>query len=237
MKNANARKTLQFDIQTVQSFRESQEEFDTLAMLASRGDRRAIGAIAAAMGSDLLNVARAALKGCEDEAGDVVQDFMVSLLEERWPFNREQGGGLTWMFGIVKMIARNRRRETLRGWRIDGGGEGAPASGWHSGTGARRDADRVSHRCPRPSGREAQTIASVAVSFATRVPSANTSDSTTEILRPGRRTLATQRSSLPRAGRSRWIEYWLVSTPWFSGASVVAAPPAVWSPIAAVRPA
>jgi DNA-directed RNA polymerase specialized sigma24 family protein len=115
MKNANARKTLKFDIQTVQSFRESQDEFDTLVMLASRGDRRAIGAIAAAMGGDILKVARAALKGCEDEAGDVVQDFMLALLEQRWPFNREQGGGLTWMFGIVKMIARNRRRETLRG--------------------------------------------------------------------------------------------------------------------------
>ena len=115
MKNANARKTLKFDVQTVQSFRQSQDEFDTLVMLASRGDRRAIGAIAAAMGGDLLKVARAALKGVEDEAGDVVQDFMLALLEERWPFNREQGGGQTWMFGIVKMIARNRRRETLRG--------------------------------------------------------------------------------------------------------------------------
>jgi len=114
MKNVTLRNTLTFDAHTIVTFLECQEDFDTLVMLASRGDRRAIGAIAAALGGELLKVARKALEGCEDEADDVIQDFLLSLVEERWPFNREQGGGQAWMFGIVRMIARNRRRESRR---------------------------------------------------------------------------------------------------------------------------
>jgi hypothetical protein len=100
-----------------------------------------------------------------------------------------------------------------------------------------RDAVTAEHKgLPSASTEEARRhpfagmTASVAVSFATSVPSANTSDSTTERVRPGRRTFATDRSSLPRAGRTRSIEYSVVSTPGDSSAIVVTAPPAVWSP-------
>jgi hypothetical protein len=44
MKNVTLRNTLTFDAHTIVTFLECQEDFDTLVMLASRGDRRANGA-------------------------------------------------------------------------------------------------------------------------------------------------------------------------------------------------
>jgi len=114
MKNATARKLARLDTQTVQSMLDSREEFALLVTLASQGDRRAVGAIVAALGPDLLKVARKALDGCEDEAADVLQDFALAMLEQRWPFTRAQGDGMAWMCGVVRMIARNRRREARR---------------------------------------------------------------------------------------------------------------------------
>lgn len=37
---------------------------------------------------------------------------MLAMLGERRPFTRETGAALPWMFGIMRMIARKRRRES-----------------------------------------------------------------------------------------------------------------------------
>ena len=94
-------------------------EFDHLVMLASRGDRRAIGAIAVAVGPTLLKAARGGLGPFGQEAEDVLQDFFVSLLERRWRFTPGHGHGMQWMCGVVQGIAYLRRREIERDWDSD----------------------------------------------------------------------------------------------------------------------
>ena len=88
-------------------------------MLASRGDRRAIGAIAVAIGPTLLAAARTGLGGFKQEADDVLQDFYVSLLERRWRFTPGHGHAMQWMCGVVTGIALLRRRELERSWGIN----------------------------------------------------------------------------------------------------------------------
>ena len=91
-----------------------QEDFDDLVLRASEGDRRAVGAIATALGKSLLEEARSVLKELDDEAGDVVQDFLLFLLEARAPFNRARGPAMKWMYRMVRTIAQQRRRERRR---------------------------------------------------------------------------------------------------------------------------
>ncbi len=94
-------------------------EFDHLVMLASRGDRRAIGAIAVAIGPTLLAAARTGLGGFGQEAEDVLQDFFISLLEGRWRFTPGHGRAMQWMCGVVTGIAHLRRCELERSWGTD----------------------------------------------------------------------------------------------------------------------
>jgi hypothetical protein len=96
-----------------------QDDFDDLVMRSSQGDRRAIGAIAIALGPSLLWEARAVLKELDDEAEDVLQDFLVFLLEQRVPFNRANGRALEWMHKLVRSIARQRRKEARQRYGLD----------------------------------------------------------------------------------------------------------------------
>ena len=57
------------------------EDFDDLVLRASEDDRRAVGAIPIALGKPLIEQARIAFKGFDGEAEDVVQDFLLFLLE------------------------------------------------------------------------------------------------------------------------------------------------------------
>ena len=91
-----------------------EDDFDDLVLRASEGDRRAVGAIAVALGKPLLDEARRALKGFDAEAEDVLQDFLLFLLEARAPFNRASGPAMEWMFRMVRTIAQQRRRERKR---------------------------------------------------------------------------------------------------------------------------
>ena len=90
------------------------EDFDDLVLRASEGDRRAVGAIAIALGVPLIEQARIALKGLDGNAEDVVQDFLLFLLEAKGPFNRANGPAMQWMFRMVRTIAQQRRREWKR---------------------------------------------------------------------------------------------------------------------------
>ena len=54
-----------------------EEDFDDLVLRASEGDRRAVGAIAIALGKSLVEEARSVVKGLDGEAEDVVQDFLL----------------------------------------------------------------------------------------------------------------------------------------------------------------
>jgi DNA-directed RNA polymerase specialized sigma24 family protein len=104
--------TTQFIAPKADNDTQSQDaEFDELVTLAAGGDRRAVGAIAIALGPSLLKEARTVLKGLENEAEDVLQDFLLFLLERRAPFNRANGHAMEWMHRMVRTIAHQRRRE------------------------------------------------------------------------------------------------------------------------------
>jgi DNA-directed RNA polymerase specialized sigma24 family protein len=86
---------------------EVREQFDELVAEAARGDLRAIGAIAIALGPTLLKEARRGLgKGREHEAGDVLQAFFLAMTEGTMAFAGEQGTGLAWMKRMVRQGAR-----------------------------------------------------------------------------------------------------------------------------------
>jgi hypothetical protein len=98
------------------------DDLDALVVAASHGDRRAIGAIAIAFGPRLIDEARAVLgPAFEEEAGDVVHDFLLSLLtsEGRSRFAAQRGRALPWMFGIIRAAARRARAERVADWAID----------------------------------------------------------------------------------------------------------------------
>ena len=101
-----------------------EEDFDDLVLRASEGDRRAVGAIAIALGKSLVEEARSVVKGLDGEAEDVVQDFLLFLIEAKAPFNRASGPAMAWMYRMVRVIAQQRRRERKRYRRLrndDGG--------------------------------------------------------------------------------------------------------------------
>jgi hypothetical protein len=86
---------------------EVREQFDELVVRAVGGDRRAIGAIAIALGPTLLKEARQALgEGREHQAGDVVQRLFLAMVEGTMVFAGERGTGLEWMKRIVREGAR-----------------------------------------------------------------------------------------------------------------------------------
>ena len=95
------------------------DELDELTRRATRGDRRAIGAIAAALGPHLLKEARRHMKGFEEEAEDVLQDFWVHLLEGRIPFEPAHGRALEWMCRILEIFAHVSHCARARDWGID----------------------------------------------------------------------------------------------------------------------
>jgi DNA-directed RNA polymerase specialized sigma24 family protein len=119
MKESAAHDTNTFDTTIPQTERSPRDEFDELVACASRGDRRAIGAIAIAIGPTLLREARLVLGQFDNEADDVLQDFFLFLVERRWPTTPPQDRAMHWMCVIVRTIAIERRREKERRWGGD----------------------------------------------------------------------------------------------------------------------
>jgi DNA-directed RNA polymerase specialized sigma24 family protein len=96
-----------------------QADFDDLAMGASHGDKRALGAIAIALSPTLLEEARAVMGDFEQEAGDVLQDFFLTLAEGRSRFTPAHERAIAWMCGIIRAMARKHRAECEKRWGID----------------------------------------------------------------------------------------------------------------------
>lgn len=96
-----------------------QDDFDDLAMRATHSDRRGLGAIAIALGPTFLEEARAVMGDFAQEAGDVLQDFFLALLEGRSRFTPAHGRAVPWMCGIVRATARKHRAECEKRWGVD----------------------------------------------------------------------------------------------------------------------
>jgi DNA-directed RNA polymerase specialized sigma24 family protein len=94
-----------------------QDDFDELVRRATHGDRRALGAVAIAFSPPLLEEAREVLgEDFAQEAGDVLQDFFLMLLERRSRFVPAQGRAVPWMCGIVRAMARRHRARGEPWW-------------------------------------------------------------------------------------------------------------------------
>jgi DNA-directed RNA polymerase specialized sigma24 family protein len=119
MKTTTAIRTIETTIPQTDTQR--QDEFDDLVVHASQGDRRAVGAIAVALGPMLLEEARTVLGEFEQDAEDVLDDFLLSLLERRARFTPAHGRATPWLCRIVRLIAQERRRERVRDWGLEDG--------------------------------------------------------------------------------------------------------------------
>ena len=93
---------------------ERQREFVILVTEATAGDARAVGAIGVALGPTLLEEARTVLDEFEDEADEVLQEFLQSLVERRFHFDPWSGNAMPWMSGVIQGIAHHRRRDRQR---------------------------------------------------------------------------------------------------------------------------
>jgi|HubBroStandDraft_1064217.scaffolds.fasta_scaffold53648_2 hypothetical protein len=96
-----------------------QDDFDELVKRAARGDRRAVGSIAIAFGPMILGEARVVLGEYANEDVDVLQDFLLFLIDARSFFHPGHGRAIPWMCRIVHAIAETRR--TRNEWRADRG--------------------------------------------------------------------------------------------------------------------
>jgi DNA-directed RNA polymerase specialized sigma24 family protein len=95
-----------------------QADFDLLVQRASRGDGKAIGAIAVAFTPSFFEAAEAELGKFRNEAEDVVQDFFLFLLEGRWPYVSRPGDAKPWLYRMLRTIARARRSDRERDWGL-----------------------------------------------------------------------------------------------------------------------
>jgi DNA-directed RNA polymerase specialized sigma24 family protein len=107
------------DIQDHETDAEIQDEFDDLVRRGCEGDRRAIGAIAIAIGPKLLHEARGELGDFGQDGTDVLQDFWLAMLEKRLRYSPAHGRAMPFMCGMVRAIAQQRRREYERDWDSD----------------------------------------------------------------------------------------------------------------------
>lgn len=83
-----------------------EDEFDDLMILACNGDRRALGAIAIAFTSTLLEEARAELGGLEKHAAEVVAEALTTISEGAGGFDPTRERATRWMKRLVRNIAR-----------------------------------------------------------------------------------------------------------------------------------
>ena len=121
MKTANTRKMPISHVHHTQTDEQRRADFDDLVRRAAGGDRCAVAAIAIAIGPTLLEQARACLGEFDQDAGEVLQDFFLCLIERRLLFTPAHGRATPWMCGVVQAIAQQRRRERERDWAMDDG--------------------------------------------------------------------------------------------------------------------
>jgi hypothetical protein len=121
MKSTAARKKEVFEIQSTNAATDDpiRDEFDDLVLNACRGDSRAVSAIAIAIGPTLLAEARAVLAEFDQDAEEVLDDFLFRLLDGRLRFVPAHGRAMPWMCRMIHLIARRHRRERERDWALD----------------------------------------------------------------------------------------------------------------------
>ncbi|MDP9000075.1 MAG: hypothetical protein M3O46_08190 [Myxococcota bacterium] len=114
MKTTTIRKISNIRPDSTQTDAQREADFDGLVTRATRGDRRALAAIAIALSPRLLEEARAVMGAHAQDAGDVLQEFFLMLLEGRTQFTPAHGRGIAWMCGIVRAMARRHRAQRAR---------------------------------------------------------------------------------------------------------------------------
>ena len=112
--------------QNTKAFEQSDwsQNMDDLVLGAARGDETAIAHVAAFFGDTLQAQARGVMGPFSQDAEDVVQDFLLSLVERRSPLVPERGRAISWMFGVVRAAARKYRAEREQEWGLEGDGPG-----------------------------------------------------------------------------------------------------------------
>jgi hypothetical protein len=121
MKSTAARKNQMFEVRSTSATTDDpiRDEFDDLVLNACRGDSRAIAAIAIAIGPTLLAEAKSVLGEFDRDAEEVLDDFLLRLLERRLRFVPAHGRAMPWMCRMIHLIARRHRRERERDWAAD----------------------------------------------------------------------------------------------------------------------
>ncbi len=89
---------------------------EELVQRASRGDRRAATAVYLAYKWVLLGEARMALGPFEQDAEEVVQEFLLLLLGGRWPYVPRFGKPGQWLRRTVCTLAEAWRADRERDW-------------------------------------------------------------------------------------------------------------------------
>jgi len=90
------------------------DAMEAIVQSACRGDRIAIGAVAAVFGPMLHDEARGVLGGDARQADLALDAFFASLCQGRTSFPPAPGRAVAWMKGIVRAIAR---RQVAKGGR------------------------------------------------------------------------------------------------------------------------
>ena len=88
---------------------EHRAAFADLVARASQGDRNAVLAINFAFGKEILKQARLELGPFKDDDEDVLQDFLLTLLSGRSPYDSSQGPPRAWMQRTVRVLAHRQR--------------------------------------------------------------------------------------------------------------------------------
>jgi hypothetical protein len=93
------------------------DELDQLVADATAGNAHAVGAIAIAFGPLLLQEIHGALGALyRQDAGEVLQQFLLSLTEARLVMPPIRGGALPWMKRTVRSMAREHLRQRSGDW-------------------------------------------------------------------------------------------------------------------------
>jgi hypothetical protein len=97
------------------------EQLDALVSSATRGDQRAIGALAIVFGPLLAREARKVLAPLfELDAADVVDRFLWDLLREQLTFPPICGAAVPWMKRMVREGAERHLAQRGGGWKEAG---------------------------------------------------------------------------------------------------------------------
>ncbi len=91
-------------------------DLNDLVVRAAQGDRIAVAALAVTFGPILRNLAATVMEPYAQDADDVVQDFLSSLLGRQCHLVPGPDRAIAWMLGVVRAAARAYRVEREAEW-------------------------------------------------------------------------------------------------------------------------